>query len=125
MVELLGFFELFPEFGQAQAVSGARLVVEHLTGIAQAADMNAGFGQILFPVRQPLLCLERCGLNRALNQVQNVELHPWMAEQAGDVKEPFGLPQARDFLPEGDCPVLALLAENAPFVQQDAGHFLR
>jgi len=100
-------------------------MVEHLTGVAQVADMNPGFGQILFPVRQSIVCLERFGLNRALNQVQNVELYPWMAEQAGYVKEPFSLSQARDFLPEGDCPVLALLAENAPFVQQDAGHFLR
>ena len=92
MVELLRLLELFAQFGQAQAVGGARLLVEHLTGVTQVADVNPGLARSSSRVRQSIAAAWTASeLDRALNQVQNVELDAGMAEQAGNVRESFAV----------------------------------
>src|SRR5260370_13039304 len=85
MVEFLGLVEFLAQLSQPAPVVGASLVIEHLAGVAQVAEMDPGALQLLRAVRQGVRgasrSVRRGNPARALDQIKHMEIPPRRAPQ--------------------------------------------
>jgi hypothetical protein len=89
--KVLGRLEFFAQFGEPASICGFGLFVQHLASVARATDMNPGLFQLFFSPGYASRTLGHFGfILLACNpsqQVQNVKLCVWMAQQMSDVPE--------------------------------------
>jgi len=92
------------------------LLVEHLAGITQTADMNACLFEILIATRQ-IRCPARFVIPTLARdstcQIKHMEFGRGMTQQVGKVPESLAVLQTKGFSLVGDGPVLALFPEDA------------
>jgi selenophosphate synthase len=89
----LGFFQFFAQIGEASSICGFGLLVEHLTRIAQTADVDSRLFEILSPMRQAVRGLTDfvviAPTRDSTCQIKHMEFDPGMTQQMGEVSEPF------------------------------------
>src|SRR5260370_29368752 len=80
MVEFLGLVEFLAQLSQPAPVVGASLVIEHLAGVAQVAEMDPGALQLLRAVRQGVRgasrSVRRVITDRTIGNKQDISLPP-------------------------------------------------
>jgi hypothetical protein len=117
VAQLLGFFQFLTQLRKPVPVRGLGLIVEHLAGITQTADMDPRPFEILIPARQAMSRVTGFVLALAADstrQVKHVEFSSRMAQQMGEIGKPLGVLEAKGFPSVPNGPVLALFPEN-PF----------
>ena len=113
----LRFLQVCPQIGQSAPIFVLGLLVKHLAGVAKARNSNPSAFVILtlYPYDTPQLmrCLIWLLTCDCTFEFQHVEFSSGMSEQVGDVPDPFYISNVKCLTSITDCPIFALVAENA------------
>jgi hypothetical protein len=102
------------------------LLVEHLARIAETADMDPGFFELLISARQTARGLSGFVIialpGDSSGEIEHVKFDSRMTNQMSDISEPFGVLETKRISAVADGPVLALFAEHPFLDSTDARH---